>query len=163
MTHTGILKQAGTDGTFRFTALPESRYTLKILAPGMEEMIHSGIDVAAGKTAPVRIAMKTATNAMTLVSGHVTDKTSGAKLAAYFEIQDTAGPIRWFDAAGTPYGGRTDIRKKVWHQKNKRFWTTGDFAFSARPGKLKLTAQADGYATLSPLQKVWRVKISFLR
>ena len=147
MTHTGVLKQTGTDGTFRFTALPESRYTLKILAPGMEEMIHSEIDVATGKTVPVRIAMKLATNATALVSGRVTDKTTGKKLAAYFEIRDEAGPVRWFDAAGTPYGGRTDLRKKVWHQKNKRFWTTGDFAFSAKPGKLKLTARADGYAT----------------
>ena len=54
--------------------------------------------------------------------------------------------MRWFDVAGRRYGGRSDVPPEVWHQRNRRFWTSGTFAFSAEPGRLQLTARADGYA-----------------
>ena len=51
--------------------------------------------------------------------------------------------------AGRLYGGRTDLPSGVWHQANRRFWTSGMFAFSADPGRLRLTVRADGYAPVT--------------
>ena len=144
MTCSGRLTQAQADGTFVLTGLSDGGYALKAVCPGMEDALLARLAVTSGAPVTCRLQLKRAESAV--VAGHVTDAATGFKIAAWFEIRGGAEPVRWFDAAGRPYGGRDDVPPEIWHQKNRRYWTSGDFAFSAAPGECQLTARADGYA-----------------
>jgi len=149
MTSNGEVTHASADGTFAFTGLSDGVYAVKAVAAGMEEAIRSCVALTSGVPVCCRIPLQPSARGTALVAGQVTDAVSGKKIAAWFEVMNNSDPVRWFDAAGRPYGGRTDVPPAVWHQKNRRYWTSGDFAFSAAPGKLRLAARADGYAPAS--------------
>jgi hypothetical protein len=150
----GLVSQTAQDGTFAFQGLSDGKYAVKALALGMEESLTPGISVSAAATANLRIVMQPSQTPGAIVSGRVTDKATGVCVPAVLEINDSTGPRRWFDVAGNPYGGRTDVPSKVWHQKNKRFWTTGQFAFLATPGELQVTVRSDGYRPLTLTRRI---------
>ena len=149
MTDNGVLTRTVTDGTFTLQGLSDSCYSVKAMASGMDDAIVPGIAVSDGKPVSIRIVMTNSVTASALITGCVRDRATRAKLPAYFEITDSSGPVRWFDVAGTPYGGRTDLPSKAWHQNNKRYWSLGDFAFTARPGKLRVSVRSDGFAPVT--------------
>ncbi|EIP97544.1 endoglucanase [Opitutaceae bacterium TAV1] len=147
MTNTGRLVQTGTDGAFSFTGLSPSRYALKVVAANREDFIMPNIDLSEKPVLEVRVVSKPAATANALITGRFIDKASRREVPVWCEITDADGnPIRWFDVSGAPYGGRTDVEKGVWHQKNKRFWSLGGVAFTTKPGFLKMSVHADGYA-----------------
>lgn len=152
MTCSGRLTQTKADGTFVLTGLSDGGYALKAVAPGMEDALLARLAVTSGAPVTCRLQMKGSESAV--VSGQVTDAVTGKQIAAWFEIRSGSAPVRWFDAAGRPYGGRTDVPPEVWHQKNSRYWTSGEFAFSAVPGEVRLVAKADGYASARVERKV---------
>jgi len=144
MTCNGHVTKVQPDGTFSWTGLSNGGYALKAVSSGMEDAFLTQIAVTSEVPVFCRLQMKPSPG-VALVTGQVTDALTGKKVAAWFEIRNNTKPIRWFDIAGRPYGGRTDIAPPIWHQKNKRYWTSGAFAFSAQPGELILAARADGY------------------
>ncbi len=146
MTSSGKVTQSDADGAFTLAGLSEGGYALKAIAPGMADSFLPGIAVTSGVTVTCRLKMRPAEEASAVVAGHITDAATGNKIAAWLEIVTGSAPVRWFDTAGRPYGGRTDVPPQIWHQKNRRYWTAGDFAFSAMPGDLRIKAQAHGYA-----------------
>ena len=162
MTDNGMLAHTGKDGVFSFHKLSDAKYSVKTVALGMEDSISPGISIVNGETASVCIAMEKSKTPCGLVAGCVKDKATGAKIPAYFELRDSAGPIRWFDVTGNPYGGRDDVAPGVWHQKNRRYWTSGDFAFSARPGKLQVAVKVDGYVPSIVTMEVQAKKKNYL-
>ena len=144
MTCNGRIVQSGADGAFVIADLSNGGYALKAVFPGMADALLARLAVTSDVPVTCRLQMTPADTAV--VCGSVTDAVTGKSLAAWFEARSGSAPIRWFDVAGQPYGGRTDVPAGVWHQSNRRFWTSGTFAFSAAPGRLRLTVQADGYA-----------------
>ena len=144
MTCNGKITHAKADGTFALAGLPYGGYALKAVACGMEDTILTQIAVTSDVPVSCRLQLKPS-RGVAVVAGQVTDAVTGNKISALFEIRSNSEPVRWFDSAGRPYGGRTDISPQVWHQNNKRYWTSGAFAFSVHPGELVLTARADGY------------------
>ena len=145
----GQVTQTRPDGSFDLNGIRHGGYALKSVAAGMDDAWLAHVAVTSDVPVTCRLQMTPTKRAHTIVSGRITDAPTGKSIPAWFEIRDSAGPVRWFDVAGRPYGGRTDVPPAVWHQKNKRFWTSGEFAFSAQPGELQLTARADGYASVS--------------
>ena len=146
MTSNGNVTQAQADGTFAWADLPYGGYALKAVSSGMEDAFLTQIAVTSEVPVFCRLQMKPSPS-VALVTGQVTEALTGKRIAAWFEIRSNAKPVRWFDIEGRPYGGRTDIEPHIWHQKNKRYWTSGAFAFSVQPGELALTARADGYVS----------------
>ncbi len=144
MTCSGRIVPTGADGSFVIADLSNGGYALKAVFPGMADALLARLAVTSDVPVTCRLQMTPSDAAV--VSGHVTDAMTGKSLAAWFEARSGSKPVRWFDAAGRPYGGRSDVPPEVWHQPNRRFWTSGTFAFSADPGKLHLTVRADGYA-----------------
>ncbi len=49
---------------------------------------------------------------------------------AQLTITDAGQPVRGFDFAGTPVGSYS-APKGVWHHKNRFFWTSGEYCFTA--------------------------------
>lgn len=144
MTCNGRIVQSGVDGTFVIDGLADGGYALKAVSPGLADTVLARLAVTSDVPVTCRLQMTPSDTAA--VSGRVTDAVTGKCLAAWFEARSGSKPVRWFDVAGRPYGGRSDVPPKVWHQDNRRFWTSGTFAFSADPGRLHLTVRADGYA-----------------
>ncbi len=60
---------------------------------------------------------------------------------AQLTITDSGRPVRGFDFAGTEVGSY-NAPKGVWHQKNRFFWTAGEFAFTAT-GEVKIVESLD--------------------
>ncbi|MBI4979468.1 MAG: CehA/McbA family metallohydrolase [Spirochaetes bacterium] len=149
MTDNGRVLKSAADGSFSFAALSAGAYAVKTLAPGMEASLSPGISVIGETPAVVHITMKNADTADGIVYGYVKDRTSGQQIYATLEIKDERGPVRWFDIAGVPFGGKSDVPATLWHDKNRRFWTSGTFAFMAAPGKAAMTVKADGYAPVN--------------
>lgn len=144
MTCSGRVVPSKADGSFVIPGLSDGGYALKAVSPGMADALLARLAVTSD--VPVACRLQMTPSASAAVSGRVTDAVTGHSLAAWFEIRSGSEPVRWFDAAGRPYGGRSDVPPEIWHQRNRRFWTSGTFAFSAGPGRLRLTARADGYA-----------------
>lgn len=149
MLDSGRISQTSADGAFAFQGLADANYAVKAVAPGMADSLLPKITAASEKGTTLHVVMTNSAAASVIISGCVKDKATGGKVPAVLEIEDSSGPVRWFDVAGTPYGGRTDLPPTLWHQKNKRYWTSGDFAFSARPGRLQISVRSDGYAPVA--------------
>ena len=147
MTCNGQIVQSGTDGAFMIDGLADGGYSVKAVFPGMADAVSARLAVTSDVPVTCRLQMTPSETAV--VFGCVTDAVTGKGLAAWFEARSDSKPIRWFDVAGRLYGGRTDLPSGVWHQANRRFWTSGMFAFSADPGRLRLTVRADGYAPVT--------------
>lgn len=148
MTSNGRVTQSDARGNFAFAGLPYSGYAVKAISIGMEDVVQARIAVTSELPVTCHLKMKSARERNAVVVGRVTDSDTGKKVAAYLEVLNMGKPVRWFDVNGIPYGGRTDVPAGVWHQKNKRYWTLGDFAFSAQPGDLRVRVRAEGYAPL---------------
>ncbi|HRR34942.1 MAG TPA: CehA/McbA family metallohydrolase [Kiritimatiellia bacterium] len=144
MTCNGRIVQSGADGAFVIAGMSNGGYALKAVFPGMADALLARLAVTSEVPVACRLQMTSADTAV--VCGSISDAVTGKGLAAWFEAKSGSEPIRWFDVAGRPYGGRTDVPAGVWHQANRRYWTSGVFAFSAAPGRLRLTVRADGYA-----------------
>lgn len=148
VTDTGRLAATDASGAFSVGGLTDGGYAVRVVAPGWAGETVPRIALRGGETRDIRITLTNASPAAALVEGRLLDAATGHPVAAYFEILNGSGPVRWFDADGRPYGGRTEVPKQVWHQANRRFWTLGDFAFSAQPGDLTVRVRAEGYAPL---------------
>jgi hypothetical protein len=144
-TDNGRLAQTDASGAFELDGLSDGGYAVKVVAPQKNDVIVPRIALQNGEAPNLRIVITNAAGPSSLVAGSLKDAATGKKIAAYLEISNENRPVRGFDVDGRPYGGRADVPPQMWHQKNKRYWTAGDFAFSARPGDLRIRARADGY------------------
>jgi carboxypeptidase family protein len=147
MTNNGKICHTNNSGRFLFTGMSTGKYAVKAIAAGMEDKVLPAIKVEKGKTASARIVMEKSSSGRSVIVGNVTDAVAGENLYANMLITDSSGSIRWFDINGNPYGGREDVKPGTWHQKTKRYWTDGDFAFSVMPGKVKIIVKRIGCFT----------------
>ncbi len=145
MADNGKTAKTEADGTFGLNGFPDGAYSIKVVAPLKKETVIPKIVLHGGKTPSVRIDMTDASGSQAVVTGTIKDNGTGKEVPACLEILNGENPVRWFDINGLPYGGRTDILSGTWHQKNRRYWTSGKFAFSTLPGELRIRAWADGY------------------
>ena len=119
MADTGELAETAPDGTFALTVVAPGIYSLKAVAEGKRDTFVPNLRAPADG---VVIAMEEAPDRH-LVRGEC----SGP---ATLKITDSGTPVRWFDLAGTPFGG-AEVSRPVWHEKSTSFWTRGSYAFSA--------------------------------
>jgi len=145
MTNTGKICKVNDSGRFLFAGLSTGAYAVKAIVPGMEDKVLPMIKVEEGKTASARIVVEQSDDDRSVVFGTVTDAATGEKLYANMLINDSSGSIRWFDIDGESYGGKEDVKPDVWHQTTKRYWTDGDFAFSAMPEKVEIIVKRIGF------------------
>lgn len=145
----GRVATSDNNGVFAVSNLVDGAYALRVIALGREDALLPRIAVTSDAPVSCRLDLKRADRPNAIVSGCITDAATGKEIAAWLDILNNNKPIRWFDIDGRPYGGRSDVPPQTWHQKNKRYWTSGLFAFSARPGNLRICAHADGYAPVT--------------
>lgn len=119
MADTGELAETAPDGTFSLTVVAPGIYSLKAVAEGKQDTFVPNLRAPA---ADVVIAMDDAPER------HLVRGECGGP--ATLRITDSGMPVRWFDLAGTPFGG-AEVTRPVWHEKSTSFWTRGPYAFSA--------------------------------
>ncbi|MGI5923068.1 MAG: CehA/McbA family metallohydrolase [Lentisphaeria bacterium] len=128
MANTGEITKAGDDGSFSLTLPLPGVYCLKAVADGMADAYLPMLQLPVAEE--LLFAM-TPEPGRRVVHG-VLDA------PAQLTITDDGEPVRSFDLAGNPYGGLTPPKPGMWHQKNRHYWTMGEYAFSAR-GEVKIT------------------------
>ncbi|MDD3153805.1 MAG: CehA/McbA family metallohydrolase [Victivallaceae bacterium] len=121
MTNSGEITQTAPDGSFRLKVPAPGCYCCKAVADGCQDaylpMIHAPAD-------DLRIEM-TSDLSRRVVTGDLGE-------AAALKITDDGEVVRWFDLAGTAFGG-LEPPPPGWHERAAdRFWTSGRYAFSAK-------------------------------
>jgi hypothetical protein len=144
MSDDGRFASSDAAGRFTFEGVIPGKYAIKLIHPDFAASTVSCSPAKEGDAARVEARLLKADEPRGVVYGSLKDA-SGAALPGWLELRDADGPIRFFDADGTSYGGRLDVPKGVWHEKNRRFWTRGDFVFQAKPGVLRGSVFAEGY------------------
>lgn len=119
MADTGELTETAPDGRFSLTVAAPGIYSLKAVAEGKADTVVPNLRAP---VSDVAITMRDAPER------HLVRGECGG--FATLRITDSGTPVRWFDLAGTPFGGAV-VDKPVWHEKSTRFWTRGPYAFSA--------------------------------
>lgn len=119
MADTGELTETQADGTFSLTVGAPGIYSLKAVAEGKADAF---VPELHAPVSGVVIAMDESPER------HLVRGDCGG--FATLRVADDGKPVRWFDLAGTPFGG-AEINKPCWHENSTNFWTRGPYAFSA--------------------------------
>lgn len=119
MTDTGELTETDPQGRFSLTVPALGIYALKAVAEGRADAFVPNLRAPASG---VEIRMEVDPDR------HLVRGDCGG--FATLKITDSGKPVRWFDLAGTPFGG-AEISRPMWHEKSTSFWTKGEYAFSA--------------------------------
>ncbi len=147
-TNTGKITKSDEAGKFIIEELSDAKYALKIISSGNEDSIIPEIAVESGASQEQKISTEKSVSLKKIIAGSIIDDKSLKIIPAYMEIKDGDKKLNYFDIGGLSYGARNDVPKDVWHQKNSRFWTNGNFVFSASSDNVTLTVVADGYESI---------------
>lgn len=129
----GQVAQADEKGRYEITLPVQGIYCLKSMADGFEEVCRPWLEVPT--RGDVDFIMWSRPNPKRRVVhgdlGH----------PAQLLITDSGGPVRGFDVAGTEVGSFKPA-KGVWHERNRFFWTLGEYCFTAT-GEVKVVEMRD--------------------
>jgi len=118
----GQVTRADGKGHYAIDLPVQGVYCLKAMKDGHDEAVRPWLEVPT--KAPVNLPLWAFPNpARRVVHGNLGHP-------AQLTITDSGKPVRGFDFAGAPVGGYP-APKGVWHQKNRFFWTLGEYCFTA--------------------------------
>jgi hypothetical protein len=129
----GQIAQADEKGRYEITLPVQGVYCLKSMADGFEEVYRPWLEVPA--KGDVDFVMWSRPDpARRVVHG---DLGHPAQLV----VTDSGNLIRGFDIAGVQVGSMKTA-KGVWHERNRHFWTLGEYCFTAT-GEVKVVEMRD--------------------
>ena len=118
----GQVTQADARGHYEIELPVQGVYCLKAMKDGYDEVVRPWLEVPT--KAPVNLPLWAYPNPKRrVVHGNLGHP-------AQLTITDSGHPVRGFDFAGTAVGSYP-APKGVWHQKNRFFWTLGEYCFTA--------------------------------
>lgn len=124
----GQVVQADGKGRYEIVLPVQGVYCLKAMKDGFDEVTRPWLEVPA--KADVNLSLWARPNPRRRVVrgslGH----------PAQLVITDGGAPVRGFDLAGVAVGSYP-APKGVWHERNRYFWTSGDYCFTAT-GEVKI-------------------------
>ena len=131
--NSGEIAQADEKGRYEILFPVQGVYCLKAMKDGYGEAVRPWLVVPA--RAPVDLPLWALPDPKRrVVHGNLGHP-------AQLTITDSGQPVRGFDFAGTPVGGYP-APKGVWHNRNRYFWTAGEYAFTAT-GEVKIVESLD--------------------
>lgn len=131
--NSGQIVRADTNGFFEISLPVQGVYCLKAMADGFDEVSRPWLEV------PVRADVNLPLWAHPNPSRRVVHGDLGHP--AQLRITDSGAPVRGFDLAGVEVGSYP-AAKGVWHEKNRYFWTLGEYCFTAT-GEVKIVETPD--------------------
>ena len=124
----GQVAQADKKGRYEITLPVQGVYCLKSMADGFEEVCRPWLEVPA--KGDVDFTMWSRPDpARRVVHGNLGHP-------AQLVVTDSGSPVRGFDVAGVQVGSMKTA-KGVWHERNRYFWTLGEYCFTAT-GEVKV-------------------------
>ena len=129
----GQIAKADEKGRYEITLPVQGVYCLKSMADGFEEVCRPWLEVPA--KGDVDFVMWSRPDpSRRVVHG---DLGHPAQLV----VTDSGSPVRGFDVAGVQVGSMKTA-KGVWHERNRYFWTLGEYCFTAT-GEVKVVEMRD--------------------
>ena len=129
----GQVAQADKKGLYEITLPVQGVYCLKSMADGFEEVCRPWLEVPA--KGDVDFVMWSRPDpARRVVHGNL-------GRPAQLVVTDSGNPVRGFDVAGVQVGSMKTA-KGVWHERNRYFWTLGEYCFTAT-GEVKVVEMRD--------------------
>ena len=131
--NSGQIARADEHGHYEITLPAQGVYCLKAMADGFDEVSRPWLEVPA--RADVNLSLWAHPNpARRVVHGNLGHP-------AQLTITDSGAPVRGFDFAGVEVGSHK-AAKGVWHERNRFFWTLGEYCFTAT-GEVKIVETTD--------------------
>lgn len=129
----GQVARADEKGRYEMTLPVQGVYCLKAMADGFEEVCRPWLEVPT--TGDVDLVMWSRPDpSRRVVHGDIGHP-------AQLVVTDSGNPVRGFDLAGTPVGS-LQTAKGVWHERNRHFWTLGEYCFTAT-GEVQIVEMQD--------------------
>lgn len=129
----GQVAKADKDGRYEITLPVQGVYCLKSMADGFEEVCRPWLEVPA--KGDVDFVMWSRPDpSRRVVHGDIGHP-------AQLVVTDSGSPVRGFDLAGVQVGS-FPAAKGVWHERNRYFWTLGEYCFTAT-GEVKIVEMRD--------------------
>jgi len=129
----GQVARADEKGRYEITLPVQGVYCLKSMADGFDEVCRPWLEVPAKGSVDFTMWSRPNQNRR-VVHGDIGHP-------AQLVITDSGNPVRGFDVAGTEVGSFKPA-KGVWHERNKYFWTLGEYCFTAT-GEVKVVETRD--------------------